>query len=165
MTKKKSGKPSRKGSIKKSASEILPILRQIGQAFTLRIESAGLPANLSISLMQLYTYPECDEPASLAEVTCFPRQTMTAVLDMMEHRGLARRTPHPSDRRRKLIALTPKGRRTAASLIQNLHDFENEALAAMPRQDIDTFKRLIKCYADLLSQTNMVAQPQKPKDA
>jgi DNA-binding MarR family transcriptional regulator len=35
--------------------------------------------------------------------------TMVATLDSLEERGLAERRPHPTDRRKRLVRLTPKG--------------------------------------------------------
>jgi DNA-binding MarR family transcriptional regulator len=36
--------------------------------------------------------------------------TITLIVDQLEKRGLARRRPHPTDRRVSLAALTPAGR-------------------------------------------------------
>src|SRR3954453_1948162 len=38
--------------------------------------------------------------------------TMVALIDSLESAGLARRKPHPKDRRARMVAITPKGRRT-----------------------------------------------------
>jgi DNA-binding MarR family transcriptional regulator len=37
--------------------------------------------------------------------------TMVSLIDELESAGLAKRTPHPTDRRAREIAITPKGRR------------------------------------------------------
>jgi DNA-binding MarR family transcriptional regulator len=37
--------------------------------------------------------------------------TMVATLDTLEQRGLAERRPHPSDRRKRAVHLTPEGKR------------------------------------------------------
>jgi MarR family transcriptional regulator, lower aerobic nicotinate degradation pathway regulator len=37
--------------------------------------------------------------------------TMVATLDALEERGLAERRPHPLDRRKRLVYLTPEGKR------------------------------------------------------
>jgi DNA-binding MarR family transcriptional regulator len=38
--------------------------------------------------------------------------TMVALIDELESSGLARRRPHPKDRRAREVVITPKGRRT-----------------------------------------------------
>src|SRR5881392_3941979 len=37
--------------------------------------------------------------------------TMVALIDELERAGLAKRRPHPTDRRARAVAITPKGRR------------------------------------------------------
>jgi DNA-binding MarR family transcriptional regulator len=37
--------------------------------------------------------------------------TMVATLDLLEQRGLAERRPHPGDRRKRAVYLTPEGKR------------------------------------------------------
>jgi len=45
----------------------------------------------------------------LAELLQCDASTATSMIDRLEKRGLVRRIPHPSDRRAKLIQLTPAG--------------------------------------------------------
>jgi DNA-binding MarR family transcriptional regulator len=46
---------------------------------------------------------------------------MTAVLDTLERRGLVRRTPHPADRRKLLIDVTPEARRLVDAMLPRVH--------------------------------------------
>ena len=50
-----------------------------------------------------------DSPAELSRFTHQTRAGMTRTLDRLEQRGLVRRRPHPTDRRRTRILLTKKG--------------------------------------------------------
>ena len=54
-----------------------------------------------------------DSPAELSRFTHQTRAGMTRTLDRLEQRGLVRRRPHPTDRRRTRILLTKKGLRLA----------------------------------------------------
>jgi DNA-binding MarR family transcriptional regulator len=45
----------------------------------------------------------------LAELSHVDRTSMVALLDELEARGLAERRPHPGDRRKRCIYLTPEG--------------------------------------------------------
>ena len=65
---------------------------------------------------------------------------VTLIVDDLEQRGLVQRTPHPQDRRAKLVALTAAGRAAAAradAVLDEppaaLHDVADEDLAAMLR--------------------------------
>jgi DNA-binding MarR family transcriptional regulator len=47
---------------------------------------------------------------------------ITAVVDALEQRGLARREPHPTDRRVRTVVLTDDGRRVAESVVDVLSE-------------------------------------------
>lgn len=136
------------------ASSMLPLWRSIHQEFTTRAQKWNLPVNASMTLVHLHVHPEDGEPALLAELTHFPRQTMTFVLDALEERGLVRRVAHPSDRRRKRIEVTREGRTLGARMFKDLLAFEAIALAAIPSGSHDLFKHLVGCYADALARHN-----------
>jgi DNA-binding MarR family transcriptional regulator len=51
-------------------------------------------------------------PLTLREIADAPYATL--IVDSLEARGLVERTPHPGDRRCKLVTLTPAGRQAAA---------------------------------------------------
>jgi DNA-binding MarR family transcriptional regulator len=47
---------------------------------------------------------------------------ITAVVDALEQRGLARREPHPTDRRVRTVVLTDDGQRVATSVVDRLSE-------------------------------------------
>lgn len=62
-----------------------------------------------------------DEPRTMSEVADYLRcdnSNVTGIVDGLEARGLAERTPSADDRRVKLIALTGEGRRLRARLMR-----------------------------------------------
>lgn len=141
-----------------AARGMLKLWRRIGQEFARHGQTHWeVPLNAGIVLMHLGLYPDDDEPALLAQVTHFPRQTMTFVLDTLEKRDLALREPHPSDRRRKRIVLTAQGRKLSRRMVLEMLAFEEAALAAIPADSLETFKKLVNCYADALALQNGAA--------
>lgn len=132
---------------------MLPLWRRIHHAFEARGQK-WLPLNARQALVHLHLHPEDGEPAVLAAETQAPRQTMTFVLDTLETQGLAVRRSHPSDRRRKRIELTRKGSALAAKILKDVLAFEAVALSAIPADALDTFRRLVSCYADALTRQN-----------
>jgi DNA-binding MarR family transcriptional regulator len=54
----------------------------------------------------------------IAEAHGIDRPYATAIVDQLETDGLAERTADPADRRRKLVALTPRGHTVAATAKQ-----------------------------------------------
>jgi DNA-binding MarR family transcriptional regulator len=52
--------------------------------------------------------------AQLAEAHGVDRPYATIIVDKLEHLGFVQRRPHPTDRRSKVVSLTPAGRDAAA---------------------------------------------------
>ena len=136
------------------ATSILPLWRRIHQEFMIRSQLYGLPANVCMVLMHLHLHPEESEPAALAAANYFPRQTVTFILDTLELKRLAVRKPHPRDRRRKRVQLTPRGRRLAERMFTGLVRFESAALAQIEDVDIPRLQAFLGRYADALAAQN-----------
>jgi DNA-binding MarR family transcriptional regulator len=60
--------------------------------------------------------------------------TVTGVLDTLEKAGLLRRGPHPTDRRRVLVALTGDGRRLLDAVVPAVLAGEREWTAPLSRR-------------------------------
>jgi len=85
------------------------------------------------------------EPATgrqLATILGVDPPYVTVIVDDLERRGLAERTPHPSDRRAKLVRATAAGRR-AAQKADRLLDAPPAALRALPAEDRATLERIL----------------------
>ncbi|MFI0719750.1 MarR family winged helix-turn-helix transcriptional regulator [Streptomyces sp. NPDC021224] len=75
-----------------------------------------------------------------AELAC-DRPYLTLVVDDLEERGLVRRTPHPDDRRAKIVSATPAGLATAARANAILGT-PPPALLALPPEDLAALDRI-----------------------
>lgn len=71
----------------------------------------------------------------------------TALVDRLERRGIAERYAHPSDRRRVLVRLTPRGR----DVVQASHDWLLAALADVPDGGLPDAAVLLRSIADRLN--------------
>lgn len=72
----------------------------------------------SLARTKLLLYLERQGPSraiDIADLFGSAPRTVTEAIDGLERDGLVRRTPHPSDRRAKLIAITEEGRRVIES--------------------------------------------------
>ena len=67
------------------------------------------------------------------KLRCEP-SNVTGIVDRLESRGLVERRPDPADRRVKLAAATPEGRRVAKDLRESLR-FAREPLAGLGREE------------------------------
>jgi DNA-binding MarR family transcriptional regulator len=73
------------------------------------LESIGLtPA--SFGLLNVLGAREGAMQQELGKAMGIDPSTMVALIDELESAGLARRRPHPTDRRARAVAITPKGR-------------------------------------------------------
>ena len=136
------------------ATSILPLWRRIHQEFMIRSQLYDLPANVCMVLMHLHLHPEDSEPAAMAAANQFPRQTVTFLLDTLEKKGLAVRKPHPNDRRRKLVRLTPQGKRLAETMFHGVVRFESAALRTIEDVDLPRLQSFLTRYADALAAQN-----------
>ncbi|MCW3016935.1 MAG: MarR family transcriptional regulator [Solirubrobacterales bacterium] len=68
---------------------------------------------------------------------------VTVIVDDLEQRGLVQRTPHPEDRRAKLVQLTDAGR-AAAARADAILDRPPDALRELPAEDLTTLLRVLE---------------------
>lgn len=68
--------------------------------------------------------------------------TATWAVDRLERLGMAERRPHPSDRRAKLVVLTPHGGSTKAQLQAGIHVTPPELLT-LDTADLQTLRDLL----------------------
>jgi DNA-binding MarR family transcriptional regulator len=97
-----------------------------------------------------------DEPLPsnvIAERLLITTASMTSLLDTLQRNGFIRRTPHPSDRRKILVEITPQARDVVDRMLPVLHAAEAEIFAPLPARDraalIDLLARVQSRLADL----------------
>jgi DNA-binding MarR family transcriptional regulator len=84
-------------------------------------DALGIPLSVAKSL--LHIQPDQPEPMRvLAERWRCDASYITSIVDDLEELGLANRQPHPSDRRIKTVALTPKGAELRVALMSLLSE-------------------------------------------
>lgn len=79
--------------------------------------SVGL-TSVQLHLLKLIKEAQCATAKILADQMRVSQATVTALLDKLESRGMIARKVSASDRRQKLILLTPKG----GGALNNVHD-------------------------------------------
>jgi DNA-binding MarR family transcriptional regulator len=80
-----------------------------------------------------------DEPlrtqAALAESIGADKTRIIGVLDDLQGKGLILREPDPTDRRVRLLSITPEGRRVRESVQAAIQEGEERLLALLPADD------------------------------
>jgi DNA-binding MarR family transcriptional regulator len=70
------------------------------------------------------------EPTVIAERLMVTTGSMTSLLDNLEKRGLVRRLPHPDDRRKLLIDITPDAQAIVDEFLPAMHVRERDVVGA-----------------------------------
>lgn len=91
-----------------------------------------------------------DQPKTMSEIAAAlhcDNSNVTGIVDGLEERGLVTRTASESDRRVKLIALTPSGRRIRSRLMETISEppaWLSKLSAAEQRQLRDLLRRVVE---------------------
>ena len=109
--------------------------KQTDTAYSKLARSRNLSLNMVWAFECLSEHPEGVEPAVLAENSHLLRQSMTVVLNDLENQELVSRGFHPTDRRKKVIRLTPKGEKVCNEILGAIARAELEALSELGEQD------------------------------
>ena len=70
----------------------------------------------------------------------------TGLVDRLESAGLARRRPHPKDRRTYLIEITDVGRRATEKALELVHEVNEEINAGFSEAEMAVFKRVVNSF-------------------
>ena len=95
-------------------------LQRAARALARRFDDALRPLGLTngqFSLMMSLNRPEPPDMAAVASLLAMDRTTLTAALKPLQRRGLINVKVAPTDRRARLMSLTPKGRKLLAQAV------------------------------------------------
>jgi DNA-binding MarR family transcriptional regulator len=70
--------------------------------------------------------------------------TMVSLIDKLESAGLAKRRPHPQDRRARQVSITPKGRRLLQRARKVAFEAEDEVLRGLTAAERRELLRLLR---------------------
>jgi DNA-binding MarR family transcriptional regulator len=109
-------------------------------------EALGLTMAVGKALLRL----DPDEPMSMRKLACALRcdnSYVTSVADALEERGLAYRQPHPSDRRVKVLVLSPAGKK-ARRRLEQIRDVPPAAFSALTEKETQKLAALLAKVQD-----------------
>ena len=86
--------------------------------------------------------------AALADAIGADKSRIIGTLDELQGAGLIERTPDPSDRRVRLLSITPKGRRVRRSVRKGIRAHEDRILATLSPADRQAFLRAVGTLYD-----------------
>jgi DNA-binding MarR family transcriptional regulator len=107
------------------------------------LEAIGLTPPL-FGLLNLIGAAEGAKQQELGAGMGIDPSTMVALIDELEAKGLAKRRPHPKDRRARSVVLTAKGRRLRERARQMASQVEDEVLGGLSAADRQELLRLLR---------------------
>jgi MarR family transcriptional regulator, lower aerobic nicotinate degradation pathway regulator len=120
--------------------------QRIARNFAAALEPLGLrPQHFGV-LTMIDTSPGSAQ-RELGEGSMIDASTMVAVIDELEELGLAERRPHPDDRRKRAVHLTPKGRRTLERARAEAMKTAQELFAPLDEGELETLRQLLRKLA------------------
>jgi DNA-binding MarR family transcriptional regulator len=96
----------------------------------------------------------------IARMVGLDKTTMVVTLDELERAGLAERRPSPEDRRARVIAVTPAGKRKVREAEQIAERVRADVLSVLPEGDRKVFlDALTRLVSDRLAEPVVCAHP------
>jgi homoprotocatechuate degradation regulator HpaR len=89
------------------------------------------------------------DATDIARSACLLMPSLTRILQVLEEKQLCSRSPHPTDRRRALIEITPKGRALLAENLPQTNQIYKEIEAKLGP---DRLEQLLDLLADLVEE-------------
>ena len=123
-------------------------LQQIAVAvFLQEAEAHGVTPVQFAALQSVANQPGLDQ-RTLARQIGLDTSTVAGVVDRLEARGWMARSVSPTDRRARLLALTPAGAATLAQVVPAMQRAQERILAPLPTADRAEFMRMLRTLVD-----------------
>jgi DNA-binding MarR family transcriptional regulator len=136
--------------------------QRIARNFALALEPLGLrPPHFGV--LRLIESSPGSSQRELVEQSMIDASSMVALIDELEALGLADRRPHPADRRKRLIYLTPKGRRTLQRAQAAAGQTAAETFSALSEQELETLTDLLRKLAGIEASTTPAGRQEGSK--
>ncbi|WP_225753945.1 MarR family winged helix-turn-helix transcriptional regulator [Actinotalea sp. Marseille-Q4924] len=107
------------------------------------VVGAGYPQKPSHSAVFAQIHPDGSRLTALARGANMSPQAMGELVDELEELGYVERTPDPTDRRAKLIVLTPRGQQCIAAGIATIQGIESRLDDVLGPEGHATLRRLL----------------------
>jgi DNA-binding MarR family transcriptional regulator len=120
--------------------------RALARRFDAALRPVGL-TNGQFSLMMSLNRPEPAGMAAVASLLAMDRTTLTAALKPLRRRGLLKITPDPTDRRGRLMTLTPKGKRLLARAVPVWKSTHVTVEALLGKGDPDRLRKNLRALS------------------
>jgi len=162
---KRAAKPSRAADV--SGTHLWLVLmkahRALQKVAIQSIESLGVGLS-DFAVMELLLHKGAQPVNEIGRRVALTSGSITTAVDRLEVRGLVTREAHPTDRRARIVRLTPQGAQQAAKLFgghKRAMDLAASRLSKAERVElIEMLKKLGVSAADTASTTQITGEPE-----
>ena len=119
------------------------VSNQVSHAFRLKVEASGVSVSEWVVLRELYG-PDSGSPGALVQSLGMTKGAVSKLIDRLENKGLATRSPSQVDRRQQAVALTAEGRALVPRLAALADANDQEFFGRLPRQARDELLRVLQ---------------------
>lgn len=116
----------------------------------------GLTILQALVLRTISHEDQAPDMVRISALTALPPSTLTSTTDKLEERNLARRQPHPVDRRRITVDITAEGRALMAELEEVGDRLMLDLIAQISPDDLRTTIDVIGQLAEAMSEADLV---------
>ncbi|HEX03763.1 MAG TPA: MarR family transcriptional regulator [Bacteroidetes bacterium] len=106
------------------------------------VSELGVSASEAL-LMTVLSFQGSSSLVEIAGIMGLTHPSVLRTIDSLEKRNLVKRTPHPNDRRIKLVTFTDEGRALEEKINQMLYEVNQIAVKGMNEEELDQFFSLI----------------------
>ena len=125
------------------------LAERVARLFIALFALSPLPRTETEILVALWREPDAAEPAILAERLRVSRQSMTGLLDKLESGNYVAREGHPTDRRRTVVRLKPKGEALVRAFAGGILRREAALFASRPEAEVRATLSAFESILDL----------------
>ncbi len=123
------------------------VVSKVGERINHRIEGVIAPHGLSVRQYGLLLLLQAQGPQAqivLSQRVGLDRTSVMRTVDLLEARGLVRRDPDPSDRRKHSVALTDAGGELLSRTLPEVRQAERNVVAELSEQEQRQLLSLLK---------------------
>src|SRR5437868_6232959 len=114
-----------------------------------RADQASPPMTVVHGLAARYLVGRDDVTAvELARYLGITKQSTSEVVTALEHAGIVRRAPHPTDRRARVLLLSDAGAKKLADGRERWKELEDDWAALVGRDQLDVVRSALAAYLD-----------------
>jgi MarR family transcriptional regulator, lower aerobic nicotinate degradation pathway regulator len=112
-------------------------------------------------ILAVEIHPGIDQ-TTLCNIIAFDRSTIGGVVTRLEAKGLIRRLPDPTDRRTRLLHVTPAGRRLIRAIEPAVQSAQRRILAPLTADERSVFMQMLQRLVHINNEHSRA--PVRPKD-